>query len=97
MILLIIGNMTPTPGFLFNNSHPFLSFFFSCLANVSVCIFPMDILPRIYHYGYGAPFFNVSQSMRTILFGTRNRGKFYFFVFFPGADAFFLFFFVVFA
>ncbi|KAF8809225.1 hypothetical protein BYT27DRAFT_7094861 [Phlegmacium glaucopus] len=42
------------------------------IANVSVCIFPIEILPRIYHYGYGAPFFNVSQSIRTIVFGTKN-------------------------
>lgn len=46
------------------------------LANVAVCVFPIDILPRIYHYGYGAPFFNVSQAVRAIVFGTKNKRRF---------------------
>ncbi|KAF9478431.1 hypothetical protein BDN70DRAFT_808791 [Pholiota conissans] len=42
------------------------------IVNVSVCVFPIDILPRIYHYGYGAPFYNISNSIRSIAFETRN-------------------------
>ncbi|KDR71082.1 hypothetical protein GALMADRAFT_254253 [Galerina marginata CBS 339.88] len=42
------------------------------IANVSVCVFPIQILPRIYHYGYAAPFYNISSSTRSIAFGTKN-------------------------
>ena len=44
-------------------------------GDVSVCIFPIDILPRIYHYGYAAPFYNISNSIRSIVFGTKNTCK----------------------
>ncbi len=43
-------------------------------ANVSVCNFPLQILPGIYQYGYAMPFYNVQQTVRTILFGTRDQG-----------------------
>ncbi|TFK39062.1 hypothetical protein BDQ12DRAFT_604534 [Crucibulum laeve] len=43
------------------------------ISNVSVCIFPIDMLPTVYRYGYGAPFYNVSRSIRTIAFGTKNN------------------------
>lgn len=42
------------------------------LVDVSVCIFPMDVLPRIYRYGYAAPFYNISRSVRSVVFGTKN-------------------------
>lgn len=43
-------------------------------ANVSVCAFPIEVLPHFYRYGYAMPFYNVSRAMRTIVFGTKNRG-----------------------
>ncbi|KAF8972086.1 hypothetical protein BDZ97DRAFT_1011209 [Flammula alnicola] len=42
------------------------------IVNVSVCVFPISILPWFYHYGYAAPFYNISNSIRSIAFGTRN-------------------------
>ncbi|KAK7462780.1 hypothetical protein VKT23_007364 [Stygiomarasmius scandens] len=42
------------------------------IVNVSVCALPIDVLPRIYHYGYAMPFYNVSRAIRTILFDTKN-------------------------
>ncbi|KAF9261687.1 hypothetical protein L218DRAFT_869481 [Marasmius fiardii PR-910] len=42
------------------------------ITNVSVALFPIDVLPGIYHYGYATPFYNISRAARTILFGTRN-------------------------
>jgi len=44
------------------------------LANISVCAFPIDILPSVYRYGYAFPFYNVSRGIRTVIFATRNRG-----------------------
>ncbi|KAG6834637.1 hypothetical protein H0H93_008453, partial [Arthromyces matolae] len=41
--------------------------------NVSVCIYPIDVLPVVFRYGYAAPFYNVSRAVRTIIFGTKNQ------------------------
>lgn len=46
------------------------------LVNVAVVAFPIEVLPRLYHYGYAAPFYNVSKAARIILFGNKNRGEF---------------------
>jgi Protein of unknown function (DUF3533) len=43
-------------------------------ANVSVCLLPIPVLPRIFHYGYAMPFYGVSRAVRTIVFGTKNSG-----------------------
>lgn len=43
------------------------------ITNISVCIYPIEVLPRIFHYGYVAPFYNISRAMRTIIFGTKNE------------------------
>jgi len=43
------------------------------ISNVSVCFFPIEVLPKIYHYGYAMPFYNVSRAVRTIVFGTKNQ------------------------
>jgi len=48
------------------------------ITNVSVCIFPIEVMPRIFHYGYAAPFYNVSRATRTIIFGTKNQVGFSF-------------------
>jgi hypothetical protein len=42
-------------------------------VNVSVCFYPVEILPTIYRYGYAAPFYNVNTGIRTIVFGTKNK------------------------
>ncbi|KAF8189646.1 hypothetical protein BJ912DRAFT_925825 [Pholiota molesta] len=62
------------------NSHTEIYSVFMILwiiANVSVCIFPIDILPGIYHYGYAAPFYNLSHSIRSIAFSTRDTIQHY--------------------
>jgi Protein of unknown function (DUF3533) len=43
------------------------------LVNVSVSVFPPALLPGFYRYGYGMPFYHVQQSVRTVIFGTRNQ------------------------
>lgn len=43
------------------------------VANVSVCVYPIQLLPAVYRYGYAMPFYNVQQTIRSILFGTRNQ------------------------
>jgi hypothetical protein len=43
------------------------------IANGSVSILPIQILPGVYRYGYAAPFYNISQGVRTILFDTKNH------------------------
>ncbi|KAF9484292.1 hypothetical protein BDN70DRAFT_989742 [Pholiota conissans] len=54
----------------------FIPFFMLTLiiTNVSVCVFPIEILPSFFRYGYGMPFYNISHAMRTIVFATKNRG-----------------------
>ncbi|KAH8830295.1 hypothetical protein DL96DRAFT_1668205 [Flagelloscypha sp. PMI_526] len=53
----------------------FLPFFLLTwvVVNVSVCFFPIEVLPGIFKYGYGFPFYNVSKAVRTIVFGTHNE------------------------
>jgi hypothetical protein len=46
------------------------------VVNVSVCVFPPVLLPGIYHYAYATPFYNVQQTVRSIIFGTRNQSAF---------------------
>ncbi|KAI0268702.1 hypothetical protein BC834DRAFT_821175 [Gloeopeniophorella convolvens] len=43
------------------------------IVNVSVCFFPPVLLPGIYTYAYGVPFYNVQQTVRAIVFGSRNQ------------------------
>ncbi|KAK1226199.1 hypothetical protein PQX77_010781 [Marasmius sp. AFHP31] len=43
------------------------------ITNVSVCFQPIEVLPRIYHYGYAFPFYNISKAVRTIIFSTKNH------------------------
>ncbi|PPR07128.1 hypothetical protein CVT24_010478 [Panaeolus cyanescens] len=48
------------------------------IANISVSTFPIEVMPKIFRYGYAAPFYNVSRAMRTVIFGTKNRVGFSF-------------------
>ncbi|KAJ2923986.1 hypothetical protein H1R20_g13109, partial [Candolleomyces eurysporus] len=43
------------------------------IANLSVSIFPIEVLPGIFRYGYAVPFYNLSRALRTIVFGTKNH------------------------
>ncbi|KAI5123660.1 hypothetical protein M0805_001690 [Coniferiporia weirii] len=43
------------------------------ISNVSVASFPIELLPGVFKYGYATPFYNVSRTVRTILFNTRNQ------------------------
>lgn len=42
-------------------------------VNVSVCFYPVEILPTFYRYGYGVPFYSINTAVRTIIFGTKNK------------------------
>ncbi|KAL1736252.1 hypothetical protein EV714DRAFT_279599 [Schizophyllum commune] len=42
------------------------------ITNVSVCFMPIEVLPKFYHYGYAMPFYNVSHTVRSIVFGSKN-------------------------
>jgi len=61
-------------------TQKFLPFFMLTwiITNVAVCIFPIEVMPHIFNYGYAAPFYNVSRATRTIIFGTKNRVGFSF-------------------
>jgi hypothetical protein len=37
-----------------------------------VGVYPLEMLPKFYHYGYGAPYYNMTRIVRTIVFGTRD-------------------------
>ncbi|KAG2018543.1 hypothetical protein CC2G_007972 [Coprinopsis cinerea AmutBmut pab1-1] len=43
------------------------------IVNLSVSIFPIEVLPVVYRYGYAVPFYNMSKALRTIVFGTKNH------------------------
>ncbi|CEL62334.1 Nitrosoguanidine resistance protein SNG1 OS=Saccharomyces cerevisiae (strain ATCC 204508 / S288c) GN=SNG1 PE=1 SV=1 [Rhizoctonia solani AG-1 IB] len=53
----------------------FMAFFLIPLiiSNVSVAVLPFELQPWFYKYGYGFPIFNNTQSVRTILFDTKNH------------------------
>lgn len=53
----------------------YISFFLLLwiIANVSVCVYPIVLLPGVYRYGYAMPFYNVQQTIRSLIFGTRNQ------------------------
>ena len=43
------------------------------ISNVSTGLLPIDLLPGFYRYGYAMPFYNISRTVRSIIFGTRNQ------------------------
>lgn len=54
----------------------FISFFLILwiITNVSVSVFPLQVLPHIYRYGYAFPFYNILRAVRSIVFRTKNDG-----------------------
>lgn len=56
-------------------THRFVTYFLLLylIVNVSVCTYPLEVLPSIFRYGYASPFYNVSQAVRTVLFRTKNE------------------------
>ncbi|KAJ7926211.1 hypothetical protein B0H13DRAFT_2564746 [Mycena leptocephala] len=42
------------------------------ISNVSVSVFPLQVLPHLYRYGYAFPFYNISRAVRSIIFDTKN-------------------------
>ncbi|KAJ6537651.1 hypothetical protein B0H19DRAFT_961885 [Mycena capillaripes] len=42
------------------------------ISNVSVSVFPLQVLPHLYRYGYAFPFYNISRAVRSIIFATKN-------------------------
>ncbi|KAJ7174352.1 hypothetical protein C8R46DRAFT_892399 [Mycena filopes] len=53
----------------------FIPFFLILLiiSNVSVAVYPLQVLPHIYRYGYAFPFYNLSRAVRSIVFRTKNE------------------------
>jgi hypothetical protein len=45
-------------------------------ANVSVAFYPIEVLPAVFRYGFAMPFYNVSSTVRTIIFGTKNESMY---------------------
>ncbi|KAG1775322.1 hypothetical protein EV702DRAFT_973142 [Suillus placidus] len=43
------------------------------ISNVSVAFYPIEVLPAIFRYGFAMPFYNVSSTVRTIIFDTKNQ------------------------
>ncbi|KIJ67894.1 hypothetical protein HYDPIDRAFT_126365 [Hydnomerulius pinastri MD-312] len=43
------------------------------IVNVSVAYYPIEILPAIFRYGFAMPFYNVSRTVRAIVFNTKNQ------------------------
>lgn len=43
------------------------------ISNVSVAFYPIEILPAVFRYGFAMPFYNVSSTVRAIIFGTKNQ------------------------
>lgn len=39
------------------------------------------LLPGVYRYGYAMPFYNVQQTIRSLIFGTRNQSACAFLIF----------------
>ncbi|KAF9444277.1 hypothetical protein P691DRAFT_677928 [Macrolepiota fuliginosa MF-IS2] len=48
------------------------------MVNVSPIVFPIEVLPVFYRYGYAIPLYNVSRALRIIVFSTKNRLGFHF-------------------
>ncbi|KAJ7651154.1 hypothetical protein FB45DRAFT_31982 [Roridomyces roridus] len=42
------------------------------ISNVSTSVFPIQVLPHVYRYGYMFPFYTVSRAIRAIIFETKN-------------------------
>ncbi|KAH7913173.1 hypothetical protein BJ138DRAFT_1171485 [Hygrophoropsis aurantiaca] len=56
-------------------TNKFLAYFLVLwiITNVSVSFYPIEVLPTIFRYGYAMPFYNVSKTVRTIVFNTKNQ------------------------
>ncbi|KAG1770436.1 hypothetical protein EDD22DRAFT_865941 [Suillus occidentalis] len=43
------------------------------ISNVSVAFYPIEVLPAVFRYGFAMPFYNVSSTVRTLVFDTKNQ------------------------
>ncbi|KAG1734751.1 uncharacterized protein EDB91DRAFT_586266 [Suillus paluster] len=43
------------------------------ISNVSVSFYPIEVLPAVFRYGFAMPFYNVSSTVRTVIFNTKNE------------------------
>ena len=50
-------------------------------GNVSVTSYPIELLPGVFRYGYIMPFYNLSRTVLTVSFGTKNESKSLFYAF----------------
>jgi hypothetical protein len=52
-----------------------LTYPFYSQANVSISSYPLEMLPGIFRYGYAMPFYNLSKTVSTVCFNTKNSSK----------------------
>jgi hypothetical protein len=45
------------------------------VSNVSIASYPLDMLPGVFRYGYAMPFYNLSRTVLTICFNTKNQSE----------------------
>ncbi|KAJ7613506.1 hypothetical protein FB45DRAFT_981788 [Roridomyces roridus] len=43
------------------------------ITNVSVCVWPIEVMPHVFKYGYAWPFYNIQRALRCIVFRTKNE------------------------
>jgi len=43
------------------------------IANISICLWPLEAMPVVYSYGFAAPFYQITRGVRTIIFSTKNE------------------------
>ncbi|KAF9650519.1 hypothetical protein BDM02DRAFT_1391636 [Thelephora ganbajun] len=51
---------------------PFFLIFW-IVINVSIAAYPFELLPGVFRYGYAMPFYNLSRTVLTICFNTKNE------------------------
>jgi len=44
-------------------------------VNVSIAAYPLQLLPGVFRYGYAMPFYNLSKTVLTLCFNTKNQSK----------------------
>ncbi|KAF8893329.1 hypothetical protein BD779DRAFT_1043244 [Infundibulicybe gibba] len=43
------------------------------IGNMSVCLWPIEALPKAFAYGYVSPFYNISRAVRAVVLGGKNQ------------------------
>ncbi|KAF7323563.1 DUF3533 domain-containing protein [Mycena kentingensis (nom. inval.)] len=43
------------------------------IVNVSTAVWALEMVPRVFRYGFAFPFYNISRAVRSLVFGTKNE------------------------